>query len=386
MTDSAPHSDVPRTALVMSGGGARGAYQVGVLRAVVRRWPAFQPSVITGVSAGAINAVVLAARPGSFGEAVGGLSRLWGGLTTEDVFRSDAPSLTRIAGLWTRRIFSGGKGGRRTRGMLDTDPLRRLLRRALDPNGDGVEGISANVRAGRLSAFGITATDYATGRSVTWVEGHDGGGWDLPKRRSIRTRIGVEHVMASAALPLVFPAVRVGPAWYGDGGIRQTAPLSPALHLGAARLLAVSTRYARTAREAAVPATDAYPPPAQIVGVLMNAVFLDSLDQDATTLRRISELTERLPVGQREGLRPVDLLILRPSEDLGRLAADYEPTLPRPFRFLMRGLGTRETRSPDWLSMLLFEPAYLERLMAIGERDAEARLDEIGGFLGLADR
>jgi NTE family protein len=366
----------------MSGGGARAAYQIGVLRALARRWPAFQPQIITGVSAGAINAASLAGYPGSFGEALEDLGQLWGGLTTEQVFRTDSPSLLRIGFRWAKRLLSGGEAGQEAHGLVDTEPLQRLLARHLDPNGNGIEGIGANIRAGRLDAFGITATNYATGRSVTWVEGRAVRSWDRPKRRSISTRIGVEHVMASAALPLIFPAVRVGPAWYGDGGIRLTAPLSPALHLGADRILAVSTRYARTAVEAERPAVTGYPPPAQILGVLMNAIFLDLLDQDATTLRRISELTEDLAPDEREGLRPVQLLVIRPSQDLGRLAGDYEPELPPTFRFLMRGLGTRETRSPDWLSMLLFEPDYIRHLIEIGERDAEAQLDEIGVLLG----
>jgi NTE family protein len=365
----------------MSGGGARAAYQVGVLRALARRWPTLQPQVITGVSAGAINAASLAGYPGSFVESLERLGQLWAGLTTEDVFRTDGPSLLRIGYRWGKRLLSGGEAGRKAHGLVDTAPLQRLLARHLDPNGNGIEGIGENIRAGRLGAFGITATNYVTGRSVTWVQGRDVRSWEFPKRRSVSARIGVEHVMASAALPLIFPAVRVGADWYGDGGIRLTAPLSPALHLGAERVLAVSTRYARTSAEAEEPAVSGYPPPAQILGVLMNAIFLDLLDQDATTLRRISRLAEDLAPEDRGGLRPVRLLVIRPSQDLGRLAGDYEPELPPTFRFLMRGLGTRETRSPDWLSMLLFEPDYIRHLIEIGEGDAEAQIDDIAALL-----
>ena len=373
-------------ALVMSGGGARAAYQVGVLRALARHCPGFRPDIITGVSAGAINAASLASHPGDFREAVAALCGLWENLTTDHVFRTDGPSLLRIGWRWARRLLSGGEAGQDAHGFVDTAPLRRLLRQHLDPDGTGIDGIEQNIRAGRLRAFGLTATDYATGRSVTWVQGNSFRSWDLPKRKSIAARITVEHVMASAALPFIFPAVRVdglgGPAWYGDGGIRLTAPLSPALHFGAERILAVSTRYARTTREAERPATVGYPPPAQIAGVLMNGIFLDLLDQDATTLRRISHLTQACTSDEREGLRPVDLLVVRPSEDLGRLAGDYEPELPPTFRFLMRGFGTRETRSPDWLSLLLFEPDYLRHLIATGERDAEARIGELEALLG----
>lgn len=369
-------------ALVMSGGGARAAYQVGVLRAVARRCPAFRPRIITGVSAGAINAASLASFEGAFPDALANLGELWEGLTTEDVLRTDSPSLARIGARWARRLFSSGRAGREAHGLVDTTPLRLLLMHHLDPRGNGIEGIGKNIAAGRLDAFGITATNYATGQAVTWTEGERVDAWSFPKRRSVSERIHVEHVMASAALPIIFPAVRVGHAWYGDGGIRLTAPLSPALHLGARRILAVTTRYARTRAEADVPAVSGYPPPAQIVGVLMNAVFLDLLDHDARTLRRITGLVEDLPPEQREGLRPVESLVIRPSQDLGALASDYEPELPPTFRFLMRGLGTRETRSPDWLSMLLFEQDYLRHLMEIGEGDAMERMDEIEAFLG----
>jgi NTE family protein len=197
----------------------------------------------------------------------------------------------------------------------------------------------------------------------------------------VNTTLTVEHVMASAALPIFFPAVQLGEGWYGDGGIRLAAPLSPALHLGARRILAISTRYARTTAEADKPSIAGYPPPAQIAGVLMNSVFLDLLDQDAYRLERLNSLLEKLPEEEREGLRPVRLLVLRPSTDLGRLAGQYEPQLPRIFRFLTRGLGTRETESPDFLSLILFQPDYLTALMECGERDAREREDEIRAFM-----
>jgi len=170
-------------------------------------------------------------------------------------------------------------------------------------------------------------------------------------------------------------------AWYGDGGVRLTAPLSPALHLGANRIIAVSTRYARSQADAAQIAITEYPPPAQILGIVMNAIFLDLIDQDASRLQRINKLIEGVPQQHRSDMRPVRLLVIRPSRDLGRLAAEYEPRLPPAFKFMTRGLGTKETKSPDILSMLMFQPDYLTRLIEIGEADAEARADEIEDFL-----
>jgi NTE family protein len=205
--------------------------------------------------------------------------------------------------------------------------------------------------------------------------------WERPQRKSVTCRLAVEHVMASASLPFFFPAVEVDSGWYGDGGIRLTAPLSPAVHLGAKRIIAVSTRYARSRDEADRPVISGYPPPAQVAGVLYNAIFLDQLDGDALELRRINDLIARLPDSQRNGFRHIDLLLLRPSVDLGRLANEYEPELPRPFRFLTRGLGTRETRSNDMLSLVMFQGDYVRRLIDLGEADAAARIADIRRFL-----
>jgi NTE family protein len=192
--------------------------------------------------------------------------------------------------------------------------------------------------------------------------------------------------MASAALPFFFPAVEVAGAWYGDGGIRLTAPLSPAVHLGARRIITISTRYPRSREEADRPAVTGYPPPAQVAGVLYNAIFLDQLDADALQLQQVNALVARLPDSQRDSLRHIDLLMLRPSMDLGRLANDYEPELPPAFRFLTRGLGTRETRSNDMLSLVMFQNDYVRRLIALGEEDAMRRIDDIRRFLFPAQR
>jgi NTE family protein len=192
--------------------------------------------------------------------------------------------------------------------------------------------------------------------------------------------------MASSALPFFFPAIEVDGHWYGDGGIRLTAPLSPAVHLGAAKIFAVSTRYARSREEADLPLVAGYPPPAQVAGMLFNAIFLDLLDGDAMHLQQVNQLLAQLPVERWGTLRPIELLVLRPSQDLGRLANDYEAALPRGFRFLTRGLGTREARSNDMLSLVMFQADYVRRLIEIGEADAAARGDEIASFLMPGDR
>ncbi len=368
--------------LVMGGGGARAAYQVGYLRYLSRRFPDLYPPIITGVSAGAINAAHIAAHHGTFAQAVSELSDLWCGLSIPDVFRVDAGSLGWTAARWVKQLVSGGfTGTRRVKGLVDTQPLREFLSESLHAVHGEITGIRQNLLRGRLKAVALSTSSYTTGQSVTWVQGSDINAWERPLRRAEHATLTIEHVMASASLPLFFPAVRIDKGWYGDGGIRLAAPLSPALHLGTERILAISTRYPRTVREARQPEVEGYPPPVQVVGVLMNSVFLDLLDQDALRLERLNRLLRKLPEEQRDGLKTIDLMILRPSRDLARLANEYEPQLPKVFRFLTRGLGTRETRSPDFLSLILFQQDYLSRLIEVGEADAEARSAELDAFV-----
>lgn len=366
-------------ALVLTGGGARAAYQVGVLRAIWRRFPFAVPRIVTGVSAGAINAAFLAAHPGEEEEAANDLRDLWLSLGPEDVFRVDTGTLGSNFFRWGLRLLSGGSAkAPQVRSLLDTTPLSVFLRRAFSAVDGEISGIAANLASGRLRACALSGLNYGTGQTVTWVQGCDIKTWERPHRISMKTRMTVSHVMASSSLPILFPAINIQGHWYGDGGIRQSAPLSPPIHLGARRILAVSTRYARTEDEAALPVISGYPPPAQILGTMLNAVFLDMIDQDALRLTRFNALLRELPEGHRRGMRPIDLLVLRPSRDLGRLAAEYESRLPGTFRFLTRGLGTRETASPDLLSLLMFQRDYVAELIRVGEADAEARIEQIG--------
>jgi NTE family protein len=385
MTEEQTPSRSNKLAVVLTGGGARAAYQVGVLRAVAKRYPDTQFDIITGVSAGAINALFLASHPGALGDSLQALCRVWESIEVEDIFRVDAWSLARHLAGWSARLVSGGSRaplGPRVRGLMDTAPLRRLLARALPHDINGViTGVAENVDQRRPDAVAITTLDYTTGQTVTWVDGQDIEVWERPLRRSVRTHFTIDHVMASAALPILFPAVRLVNSWYGDGGMRLSAPLSPALHLGADRVLAISTHYAKSFHEAEQPETLGYPPPAQILGQIMNAVFLDVMDEDALRLERSNAFLREMPESQRRGYRLIDLLVVRPSQDLGKLVTRYEPLLPRGFRFLMRSLGTRETSSPDFLSLLMFQPDYLQAMIRIGAEDGEARMDEIGRLI-----
>lgn len=371
--------------LVLSGGGARAAYQVGVLQYLAREFPAAIPEILTGVSAGGINAAFLAARQEAFVRRVDELAEMWSNLRIDEVFRVDGRNLLWRGVRWGTRMISGGSSPLPpAKSLVDTKPLRELLERELGASDGPIEGINTSLRSGWLRAFALTASSYTTGQSITWVQTRDDSAmpaWERPQRKSQMCALRIDHVMASAALPFFFPAIEVDGAWYGDGGIRLTAPLSPAIHLGATRIIAVTTRYARTREEADRPMIVNYPPPAQVAGVLFNAIFLDQLDGDALHLRQINDLIEAYPEEKRQGLRPIQLLVLRPSEDLGRLANAYEAELPKAFRFFTRGLGTRETRSNDMLSLVMFQTDYVKHLIELGESDAKARRDDFAKFL-----
>jgi NTE family protein len=376
-------------ALVLGGGGARGAYQAGVLRAVARRHPSLHIPILTGISAGAVNTSFLANTAEDLLPATDRLTDLWLSLTPDQVFRVDPRSLASHAARFAMRLVSADRGRpERMQGMVDTTPLHAFLSRALAARPDGtLPGVAPNLASGRLSAVALSATSYSTAQSVTWV--HRAGGpplWQRPQRVAEDAALRVDHVMASSALPVFFPAIKVGEAWYGDGGVRQTAPLSPALHMGATRILHISARYQRSLAEADTAQIAGYPPLAQVLGVLYNAVFLDLIDQDIFRLELINRLLQELPGERRQGLRHVDILVLRPSRDLGRLAGEYEARLPSAFRFLTRGLGTRRTASPDILSLVMFQPDYVTALIELGEADADARRDEIDAFIEGAGR
>ena len=371
-------------ALVLTGGGARGAYQLGVLRTVARHFPDAKFDIITGVSAGAINALFLASRPEPLQAVVEELSAVWGSLRLKDVMRIDPASLARSVLAWGTKLLSGGtEVAPRVHGLVDTTPLRDLLLQLFRQDAEGnIEGLARNIARCEPKAVAITTLDYTTGQTVTWAAGCEIEMWERPLRRSVLTKLTVDHVLASCALPIVFPAVRLGRHWHGDGGIRLAAPLSPALHLGARSMLAISTHYDKTFSEADEPQTIGYPPPAQILGQLVNAIFLDMMDEDAVRLQSSNKFLRDLPPELRHGYRPVDFAAIRPSQDLGKLAKEYEPQLPRTFRFLTRSLGTRETSNADFISLLMFVPEYLQRLIAIGEADAESRMEDVRRVAG----
>ena len=371
-------------AVMLTGGGARAAYQVGLLKGIARHFPRLRFQIVTGVSAGAINAIYLAAKHGTLGQKAEQLDRMWCELNCESIYELDLkaflPFRSALASVLPKRSrFTNTK----PHAVVDTTPLRDLLCRILGvPPGCPVPGIEENIHAGNLNALALMTLDYSTGQTVRWVQGRNFDVHEGANRRTAVTQFTVEHVLASAALPFVFPAVRIEGEWHGDGGIRLAAPLSPAVHLGARRIIAMSTGYQRTPEEASRTLIPGYPPAAQILNQMVNAIFLDVIDEDVVRMERMNELIRKLSDAERDGLKPIDLLVLRPSIDLGKLAADYEHLLPRKMKLLVRALGVKETDSPDFISLLLFEPSYTRRIIEVGEMDVEARLPEIRTFLG----
>jgi NTE family protein len=370
--------------LVLTGGGARAAYQVGALKALAELFGngplPFQ--VVSGVSAGAINGSSLAAEADDFPRAVKHLGDTWLSLTPEHVYRTDALSLVSIGSGWFRGLTTGGtQAPRRYNHLLDTGPLRDLLGREIR-----FERIHENIEAGLLRGLGISATNYETGTSVTFFDGvPEIQPWARSRRMGVKTAVTLDQVMASAAIPIFFPPVQVGRSWYGDGGVRLAAPMSPALHLGADRILTIGIRHPRTAAETVelneVAARDDLPL-SEILGVLMNAVFLDSLEPDIERVERVTDMLETIQRPPDSHLRSVRILLLQPSQDLGVLAADQAMRFPRTLRFLLKGLGVSQKGGADLLSYLAFEQQYIERLVTLGYDDTRARFDEIREFVG----
>ena len=367
--------------LVLTGGGARAAYQVGALAYIAREIPEYRPQILSGVSAGAINAVYLASSRDDWRTSVEGLKRLWLQLETKRVYRTDYLSVLQRVFIWGLRILTAGRLGRAdVRGMVDNSPLRAFLGAYLPLDGQRIKGIEDNIADGWLESLAIITTNYGSGRSRAWVETAQEELWQGSQLRAVHAHMSLDHVMASAALPMFFPAVKLDDAWHGDGGIRLTAPLSPALHMGASKILAVSPR-ATPIVSLPEELRSPYPSPAQITGTLLNSVFLDLLDYDAVQMSRINRLLDKIPEENWGTFRKVDVLVLRPREDLGVLARQNRIEMPRSFRFFESGLDDKKEASSDALSMVMFEPEYLSLLLRLGEEDAAARHDEIREFL-----
>jgi NTE family protein len=375
---------MPRTGLVLPGGGARAAYQAGVLKAVAEIVPPGSPNpfpVISGTSAGAINAALLASNALRFQEGVRRLTGVWESLHVSRVFRSDPLTIVRHGLHWLLALIYGGLGAGNPRSLLDNKPLRSLLEQHIR-----FAHIQQAIDAGALDALAVTASGYTSARSVCFYQGHDRiMEWTRTRRDGVRTDIRLDHVMASVALPMIFPAIKLGREYFGDGSMRQAAPLSAAIHTGAQRLFVIAVR-----NEAAnpLPLEDVpvrYPSFGEIGGYMLDTLFMDSLYVDLERLQRINRTYGHFPDGDRgpgtPNLRVVETLLVAPSEDIRAIARRHRDEFPRAVRLLLRGVGAGARSGEQLMSYLLFESGYCRELIALGYRDGLARKDEIEAFL-----
>jgi len=375
--------------LVMTGGGARGAYQAGVLKRIgeiplVQRTGNPFP-IIGGSSAGSVNGCALAVGSDEFSIATKMLSHIWAEVRPSDIFRCDLLTQARNSITWILDLsFGAVLGGGNARSLLDATPLRQFLSSHMDCN-----RIQENIRRGYLYALAISATSYNSGKSYLFIQGAKGHPmWNRSRRVTLATKITIDHVCASAAIPLVFQPVRLkvakGTAYFGDGCLRLQQPLSPVIRLGAERVFGIGVRGETLEHQEA--ASNEEPSLAQVMGVLFNVMFLDHLATDVEHLDRLNKLLRNGQISQLgiedcERIRPLATLLIAPSVDLSELARQHQKDMPYLIQYFVNGLGRDAAACSDLMSYLLFTPRYTRALLEIGYHDAETRIDEIEEFL-----
>jgi NTE family protein len=369
----------PKVGLVLPGGGARAAYQVGVLKGLAEMLPQDAPlpfPVIAGTSAGAINAALIACHAQDFRHGVAYLDHVWREINSEKVFKIGAWNALKTSARWLSTLVSGGMDRHNPLSLLDNAPLRELLKEHID-----FTRLEEGIDAGALDALAITASGYTSARSITFYQGKKGlQPWHRTRRLGQPVELTLDHVMASVALPVIFPATRIGREYFGDGSMRQSAPLSPVVHLGADRVLVIALRNEQPNRlpleEEAVP----YPSLGQVAGYLLDTLFMDSIYGDLERLQRINSTVSRIHEGG-QPLKVIDTLVITPSEDIRDIAQRHKREFPASVRFLLRGVGGLNRSGSQLLSYLLFEGKYCRDLIDLGMRDAQTQKDQLLAFL-----
>jgi len=373
----------PRVGLVLPGGGARAAYQVGVLRAIADLLPARSANpfpVVTGTSAGAVNATAIAVHADRFRVAIGNLERVWRNFQVGQVFRADSGTVIRSGMHWALAMMSGGWLLPPPRSLFDNSPLRELLRGQFD-----FAGIRRSIDAGHLDAIAMSAAGYTTGRSVSFYDSKPGcDPWSRTRRTGEPTDLSLDHVMASVAVPFLFPPVSLGDEYYGDGAMREANPFSAAIHLGAQRLLVIGTRNENRPQPPLPPICPTF---GQIFGYMLDALFSDGLYADLERLTQINQIVDRVGALQGVGennvhLRRIDIMVIMPSRDLSEIARHHTGSLPRALRTLLRTMGALNAGGGQLMSYLMFQDSYTRELIALGYQDAMKRSDDLLSFLG----
>jgi NTE family protein len=373
-----------KTGLILTGGGARAAYQVGVLKAIANILPRHICNpffVISATSAGSLNAVTLAVNATHFRKGVHHLLTIWRNSRTSDIYRTDPISVLSNSLRWLSGVVLGGFGIHKSTqvSLLDNSPLADFLQQTL-PHGK----IQENIDAGMLHAVSITASGYGSGQSVTFYQGvHGIEPWKRARRVGVPTVIDTRHLLASAAIPFIFPAVRINREYFGDGSMRQIAPISSALHMGATQVLVIGVWHSGKTQPVREQLDD-YPSLAQIAGHALNSIFLDSMEVDLERLQRINRTLNLMPDEDREksDLRHVDLLVISPSQPLEKIAERYAAKLPWTIRYLLRLIGAMRHSGANLVSYLLFEKSFCRALINLGYQDAMKRREEIITFFG----
>ncbi|MFL6551633.1 MAG: patatin-like phospholipase family protein [Povalibacter sp.] len=366
--------------LVLPGGGARAAYQVGVLRAISDLLPSKASNpfpVVTGTSAGAVNAMAIAVHADRFRVAVGNLERVWRDFQVNQVFRTDTASMLRSGLHWLLAMMSGGWLLPPPKSMFDNTPLRELLSHQFD-----FSGIRRSIDAGQLDALSIAAAGYVSARSVSFYEAKAGAApWHRLRRAGEAATLSLDHLMASVAVPFLFPPVLMGEEYFGDGAMRQASPFSSAIHLGADRLLVVGTRNESLVT---LPQPPLCPTFGQIFGYMLDALFTDGLYADMERLTQINSLIDHGLSSSTDGtkLRKIDMLVILPSRDLSEIARHHVRSLPRSLRVMLRTMGALNTGGGQLMSYLLFQDSFTRELIALGYQDAMKRSDDLLSFLG----
>ena len=367
----------PRAGLVLTGGGARAAYQVGVVKAVrdLLGGPAANPfPILTGTSAGAINAATLAVHADDFTRAVANLLEVWENMRCEHIYRTDAWSIAKSGARWLSSMMLLSRHNPVS--LLDNAPLRQMLEKGLS-----FQKIQDHIDAGTLYAACVTASGYTSGQSVSFFQGGSGlEGWERNQRIGAAVPLNLDLLLASAALPFIFPAVKFNREYFGDGSMRQIAPVSPALHLGADRVLIVGTGR-QQGNEAGRARSNTYPSLAQIAGHALNSIFLDSLMVDIERMERINRTVSLIPRDRMADstvqLRPVKVLFISPSQPIERIAARFIHELPGTVRFILRPTGALNRSGSNLASYLLFEESFCRALIDLGYQDTVGRADEV---------